>query len=117
MRNEILQEPYLHPSVWNGRSLHHTANKAYASTVREYLAKNTSPCPVPPPPLQSGASRVSSLDRDLFLQRFSPLAAQPDGDPSRWPPVRDKAQELALLLRSIRGLHYFLLRPLLYLVD
>lgn len=57
------------------------------------------------PPLPSGASRVSSLDRHPFLQRFHLLAARPDGDPSLWPSVSDKTQELVVLLRSIRGLH------------
>ncbi len=49
---------------------------------------------------------VSSLDRHPFLQRFSLVAARPDGDPSLWPPVWDKTQELVLLLRSIRGLQF-----------
>ena len=66
------------------------------------------PPPPPPPPLRV----VSSLDRDPYPKRFS---AHPDEDPSLWPPVWDKTQELVILLRSIRGLHFFLLRPLLYL--
>lgn len=109
MRNEIVLRTLLpRPSAWNGRSLHHARKliRLGQGLNPEYLAKKASPCPVPPPPLPSGASRVWIVTLPSSASPY--FAARPDGIPKLWPPAWDKTQGLILLLRSIRDSRPFI---------
>jgi hypothetical protein len=112
MRNEILQEPYcIRLSGTVAPCIIPQIDKAWASTVRKYLAQKASACPVPPPPLPSGVSRVwigtlsssASLYLRLILTETQACGHRFGTKPRNWFSSYDSRPS------------FFRLRPLLYL--